>query len=265
MITHVHDVNALSDERRRALAYDVWSEVNRNVFTSVSSTEFYEHFIGSESAVNKVQTMHGDDGAMIGYLNFRVANKSVSEQEYGVIRVVNCLLPEYRGKSSTRGFFLLELARYQLSQAWSRKPILLFFTANSPTSFYSVARYARRVYPNPHGETSDAESNLIKAVAGAFGLNVDDNFTITYDGLELHEAPQDTLGWKQHPHSAVQYYLQRCPRYRHGQSLAVVVPASVTDVLYGLAGVGYDRALKKVGIRKSEYRRWARTASGARD
>jgi hypothetical protein len=83
---------------------------------------------------------------------------------------------------------------------------------------------------------------------------VDADGTKTYDWVVMHEDARDTAGWQRHPHPAVKLYLDRCPRYLSGQSLAVVVPVALPDIVISCALIAYDHLLKLLGRRTSTYR-----------
>ncbi len=250
----VYDVTTMSDDDRRTRAHEVWCSVNRRVFTSVSPDEFFDYFIGSDAPHNKLQTLHSSDGVMCGYVSVRAVTKRVDGRSYGIVRAATCILPAYRGKSRTTKFIFGEIARCYLSNILRGRRTLFFFTANSPATFYAVARYARRIYPTHRKQTSSRGTKLVRAVGQAFGLMVDADGTTTYDGVVMHEEARDTEGWERHPHPAVKLYLDSCPRYLSGQSLAVVVPLALPDIVMSFALIAYDRLLKALGRRRSTYR-----------
>jgi len=258
MKTQTFDLAKLSEPKRRELLHQVWESVNRKIFPTVSDDDFHDLLMSKDVPVNCLHIYCDDGGRIVGYVNCRVLEIAGPDGRYSILRFCTNILSEYRGLGSTSKFIVQQLLRYYVSKVFQKTKVILFFTANSPASYYGVARYAREIYPNPRGETPSKARMMLENISQLCGLDMKrtnfNDFTTHYEGVEVHESDQESEAWKHKSHPAVRFYLNNCPNYKQGQALITMAPIDLSNLSYSLITWTVDLILKKSGVRKSSYR-----------
>lgn len=251
----VYDLSVMDKIDAQKLLETIWEEVHSKTFTTDPKESFCNYLLDPKFSVKKIQVLYDKDN-VIGYIAYRVIEKKIANESYGIVRLTSCMLSNYRGANSITSFAAQEIIKYYLSKLFSRLNIVIFYTANSPASYYIYARNVHKIYPSPYDETPPKIKGLITEMAKYFGIEIVDNTNLTteFKGFRIYESEEEIASWNAHPHPAITYYLKKCPDYHNGQSLIVMIPVTFYNIAHTVVKAAYDLLLKTLGFRKSSYK-----------
>jgi len=254
LTTDVINLKNVNHGARELIARHCFDEVFQRIWDGVTYDEFFQMFFATAN-VEKIFLFKTFDQKLAGYFIYRVIELEIEKKRYGVARLSTNILPQHFGHNLLHRIVFFESFKYFIKSLFNRRSFVLFFTANSPTSYCLFKRRSRKIFPCPKYGVPAPYRKLMLAACQKFQITLTDaeNFVVSYPVIlrpDVVQRMKKTITEDEIYH----FYMAKCPRYDQGQALVTMKPVNLIDAcidtsqqLYRLTLYRFTRQLKSIG------------------
>ena len=242
------------DAREREVLTEQLYAVHRTVFAGLDREAFDHYVVNSPAQWTRILLYRNRRKELIGYFGVHRFEMEVDGRSIIVFRGEVGLLPEYRQRDANLAFWWTEAARYKLRHPG--KQVYFFFVPVSPSFYALAARYTHTVYPGRRLDVPPDALRLLTQIAPQFGLPAPEagNPLVRKVGWITLATRQEQDFWRTTRNPYVRFYIDANPRFGEGNGLLTLIPVTLANALFSVAGVGFQ-ALKKKLRRRLNSRR----------
>ncbi|SMF56441.1 hypothetical protein [Pseudobacteriovorax antillogorgiicola] len=217
------DLHRMPIEDRSKLSDRLYNDVFSKMWQGFSAEQFQNYFFSGDFA-NNILYLFRHQGKLVGYVLFRVIHVEIDAGKFGIVRISANVLHDYMGNKLTTIPLFTECARYFFKTLFSRRQMMVFFTANSPASYCAFHNRTRLIFPTPYRPTPVEYSELIRKFSERFHLSPVPQrpLVVRFEGVSTTPILSRTLG---HTKGEVaSFYRHLCPNYANGEALITIMP-----------------------------------------
>lgn len=213
-------------EQRWNLASKLYHEIFSQMWAGVSLEAFYSYFFEGDFP-QQVIYLYYNKQKLVGYLMFRVIHTKVQSIRFGIPRISANILPEYMGYKLTTIPVFKECVLYFVRSFLNRRKMVLFFTANTPTSYVAMHNRTRLIYPSPYRHTPPIMRKLISQIGEILHLEMtsQDPHTCLYTNVRVKTDLKQRIDESEGDVAA--FYRRHCPNFAEGGALLTIMPVSL--------------------------------------
>jgi hypothetical protein len=243
------DPATLADEEFARLGRALF-DVHDRIFAGLDEQAFVDYVMRSKAERTRIRIYENEGREIIGYCAFHLYRENVSGTELAIFRGEAGLLPEYRGRSVTYYFAMVEALKHKLRHPLDRLYYLGMLV--HPSSYHIICKFFRTVYPNHHSAVPVAARKLMAEMADAFGVPAvtEGDPLVRNIGWITLETEQERRLAAQSDLADVRFFRDRNADYGMGYGLVVLVPLTFENTIASFLRYLHDFALHWAGIRE---------------
>lgn len=231
------DVASLSDGELAAFSAELF-DACAHIFSGVTRASFDRDMFGSNARSTRIRVFRDGDDRIVGFATVFRHEMPHRGRSVTVFRGWAGLLPGYRGRGRTFGFFTRELLAYRFRHPI--RPVYVVSFLIHPSSYIALVRFYGTVYPRRGQPVPDDALRLMSAFADDIGYppaDPADPLVRVTDDATREAKPF----WERTDDPDIAYFRERNPGYRSGHALLVMVPLPLWRLLTSAPRYALDR------------------------
>ncbi len=243
------DPSALTGEQLSRFGSELF-DLHDRIFAGLDEEAFVDYVLRSKAARTRIRIYENAAQETVGYCAIHLYRKKISGSDLTILRAEAGLLPEYRGRSVTYYFGMVETLKHLLRHPFDRLYYLGLLV--HPSSYHLFCKFFRTVYPSHRSEVPPAVIESMIEMADAFDVPaVTEADPLVRDiGWITRESEQERRLSARTDLPDVIFFRARNPDYGKGYGLVVLVPLTVRNEVTSFLRYLLDFILDWAGIRR---------------